>query len=175
MENKTKPSNNEGNIDQNQLFKLLVVVAALFALLFVAYKLSMNSKKEQAANQTQLAQVEKTNVDFSELPERFPSNIPIETGAQITQNYNSKTPEGQFQATRVFITKQSLAANIKLYTDFLTKEGYEIKSSVDQPTLKMVMGSKGAQSIQVTVNENTVNKDKTVSISYIVQDSLLVK
>ena len=166
MENKIKPSNNEGSIDQNQLFKLLVVVAALLALLFVAYKLSLNSKKDQVAEESQPAQVEKTNVDFSKVPEKFPTNIPIEPGAKLTQNYNATTPDGQFQATRTFETQEALATNLKLYTEFLTDDGWEIKATTDDPTFKMVLGTKGKQSLQVSIDENKVTKIKTVSISY---------
>ncbi len=166
MENKIKDSNSTGNLDHAQLFKLLVLIVALLALLFVAYKLSEKSKHDEVAREPQLPQVEKTNVDFSELPEKFPTDIPMEAGVRITQNYNSLTPEGQFQATRVFETSKSLDATIKVYTDFLNNNDWKITATLDQPNLKMVMGSKDGASIQVTVNQNTINDTKTVSISY---------
>lgn len=167
MENKTKASTTTDNIDQNQLFKLLVVVAALLALLFVAYQMSTKSRDAQpAAANPQLAEVEKVNVDYSQAPEKFPADIPIEPGAQITQNYNATSPDGRFQATRTFVTEAALATNLRLYTEYLTNNGWEIKATTDNPTYKMVMGAKGNQSIQVSIDENKVTKIKTVSISY---------
>lgn len=161
MENKNNQTNS--SVDFSQLFKLLVMVAAILALLFVAYKLLNNNKKEVVP---QLVNVEKTNVDFAKLPEKFPSNIPLEADAKILQNYNSVTPEGQFQATRQFETKKSLAENYAFYTDFLKKNGWEIKATTDDATYKMVMGSLLKKAIQVTIEENKINQVKIVTISY---------
>lgn len=166
MENKTKTSTLVVEVDHSQVFKLLVVVAALLCLLYVAYILSNKSKERQQVEAPQLAAPEKTNVDFSELPTKFPSNVPIESGAKTTQNFEVKSPDGNFQATRGFETKLSLADNLKLYTDFLKKDGWEIKATVDNKDLKMVIGQKAEKSLQITMNENTITKIKTVTISY---------
>lgn len=172
MENKIKSSNSTDQVDHNQVFKLLVVVAALFCLLFVAYILSNKSKQRQQVEQPQLAAPEKTNVDYSKLPEKFPASIPIESGAKITQNFNASSPDGNFQSTRAFETKETLAANLKLYTEFLKKDGWEIKATIDKPDLKMVFGQKDTEGIQVTMNENSITKKKTVSISYSTNSSV---
>lgn len=161
MENKnSQPSSLD---DTNQLFKLLLIVAVILCLLFVAYKL-MNIKK--VAEVPQLVNVEKTDVEITKLPEKFPSNIPLEEGAEVVQNYNSQTPEGQFQATRQFETKKTLAENYALYTDFMEKNGWEIKATTDDPTYKMVMGNLLKKAVQVTIEENKINQVKIVTISY---------
>ncbi len=161
MENKN--SQPDSSVNFNQLFKLLLMVVVILCLLFVAYKL-MNTKK--VAEVPQLVNVEKTDVEISKLPEKFPSNIPLEEGAEVIQNYNSETPEGQFQATRQFETKKSLAENYALYTDFMKKNGWEIKATTDDPTYKMVMGNLLKKAIQVTIEENKINQVKIVTISY---------
>lgn len=151
----------------NQTFKLLVIVAAIFALLFVAYTLTKNSKRDgdkQAV--AQQAIVEKINVDFAKDPEKFPSDIPMEAGAKLTQNYNATTPTGAFQATKVFLTTKTLAENLTIYTNYFQQNGWKITASLDQPTYKMVTGAKDKQSIQVSIDENKMTKDRTVSINF---------
>lgn len=146
---------------------LLVIFGAAVSagtLYFIKNKRPSNLSAEN--QEPPEAVVGKTNVDFSKLPERFPTNIPMESGAKLTQNYNATTPTGQFQATRTFETKQTLVANQTLYTDFLKKDGWAIKGTTDNPTYKMVMGVKGKQALLIAINEYQVTKIKTVSISF---------
>jgi hypothetical protein len=59
-----------------------------------------------------------------------------------------------------------LADNLTLYKEYLAKAGYKLQSTVDQPTYKMVSGTKGNASLQVSIDENSQFKTKTVNISY---------
>lgn len=146
-------------------FAIILVLAILIAAgLFFYLKKSQDSRFEKKTTQT--AKVEKTNVDFSKTPERFPTNVPIENGARLTQNYNATSPGGNFQATRTFETTKALDFNLNLYTEFLKSDGWTVKATVNNPTYKMVMGTKGEQSLQVSIDENKSNKIKTVSITY---------
>lgn len=149
-----------------QKIGLGVAFIILLALAGLYFFMNKQNTKTRVQPQPKEAIVQKTNIDFSKLPAKFPTNIPIETGAKTTQNYNATTPAGLFQATRTFETKQTLAANLTLYTDFLKKDGWKIKGTTDNPTYKMVMGAKGKQSLLITINEMQTTKIKTVSISY---------
>ena len=163
MENKNSQSTS--GLTNNQLLKILVVVAVLFLLLYVAIQIN-SYKKDEQLSQALPAQVQKTNIDFSQAPEKFPTNIPIESGARLTQNYNATTPQGEFQATRTFITEKSLTENIDFYTDFLNKDGWKTNLSVDQANFKMISGAKEGKKINISADENKVSKIKTVTISY---------
>ncbi len=154
--------------EQNS-FKLVVLVAAVLALLFVAFlvtKKFANRSSEQQSAQQKPAVVEKTNVDFSKNPEKFPTDIPVEAGARITQNYNAVTPQGMFQATKVFETKDSLSSKLALYTKYFNDNGWSITATVDQETFKMVSAQKDGQTIQVSIDQNKVTNIRTVSINY---------
>lgn len=163
MENKNTQSKHV--VDAGQLFKMLVIVAALLCLLYVAYRLGGFNKVKPTVT-PQPAQVQKTNVDFSKTPEKFPANIPLEANARTTQNFNATTPDGVFQAVRTFVTGKSLADNLALYTDFLKKDGWTIKGTLDNPTYKMIIGAKDKSNIQISIDENKVTKERTVSVSY---------
>ena len=163
MENKN--SQPGSGLTNNQLLKILVVVAVLFLLLYVAIQIN-TFKNDKLATQPLPAQVQKTNVDFDKVPEKFPTNIPIESGARLTQNYNAVTPEGAFQATRTFVTEKSLTENIDFYTDFLSKDGWKTNLSADQANFKMISGAKDGKKINISADENKISKIKTVTISY---------
>lgn len=146
--------------------KLLIILIIITLIAIGAYVWLNKQNKSVKVPAQQSAHVKKVNVDFSKSPEKFPSNIPMEADARITQNYNATGLNGTFQATRTFETAQSLASNLDLYKNFFTKEGWTVKATTDEPTFKMIMGVKDNQTLQVLIDENKVNKIKTVSITY---------
>ena len=111
-------------------------------------------------------QIVKKEVDKAKSPEKFPSNIPIESGAVITQNYNATAPDGRFQATRVFQTTKSLAENLTIYKKYLEDNDWKVASTVNLDNYKMIFGTKGNSQLQVSIDQNSESKDKTVNISY---------
>ncbi len=142
---------------------ILVVVAAAAWFLLVKIDKKNSSKNVKTAP---IVKTTKTDVDFSRAPEKFPAEIPIEKDANITQNYNATTTNGIFQATRVFESSKASADNFSIYKDFMTKNGWQITSTIDKPNLKSLVGTKGAETLLVNITENTVNHKKTVSINY---------
>lgn len=145
----------------------MVIVAALFALLYVALRLAqhpLGDKKDKPLPAP--TEVKVMNVDFSQNPSNFPTNIPIEEGAKIVQNYNATTPTGLFSATRVFETNKSLADNYQLYKQFMESNGWEITSSVDQTNFKMLFSRKKGEELRVTMSTNSKYETKTVNITY---------
>lgn len=90
----------------------------------------------------------------------------MESGAKIVQNYNATTNTGLFQATRVFETSKSLDENLKIYSDFINKNGWKLISSLNQANIKALAAQKNKGNLQITLSENTQTKVKTVSITY---------
>ncbi len=145
-------------------------VAAIVVAVFIIQSVWVNKQKPSSNKPTgeqapTTLKVQKTEVPTSQLPQQFPSDIPIESGAKIVQNYNASAEDGRFQATRVFETKKTLSANYTLYKDFFSKNGWTVLTTLDQPTLKVVSAKKNNANAQVTINENSVTKIKTVDIS----------
>lgn len=142
---------------------VVLIIAAVYFFKQTDQTAEVSPEKQETEKATE---IKKTDVDVNKNPEKFPADIPIEQGAAILQNYNATAPDGRFQATRVFETKDTLAANLTIYRNYLTKSGYEVKSTVDQPNYKMVFGTKGNASLQISIDQNSVSNIKTVSISY---------
>lgn len=151
------------------LLVFLMVVGGVFWLLI---KPVSKTPTQSVNNQTNSQQSEnkkaivKKDLAPEVAPERFPSNIPIENGAKITQNYNATAPDGRFQATRAFETTLTLAQNLALYKDFLVKDGWKIETSLDMENYKMILGSKANAQLQISIDNNATIGMKTVNISY---------
>lgn len=161
----------KGGLTNSRPLNILIVITLSLLLIYGATQV-YSWQKNKSSNQLSLdqiqriSQVKKTNIDFSKFPEKFPNNIPVEEGVEITQNYNAATPDGRLQATRSFITKKSLVENIGLYTNFLEKDGWKTTVSKNDPTFMKVTGSKVDQKLIIAVDENQASKKKTVTITY---------
>lgn len=143
---------------------ILIVLAVLAVAAAAYYFLGLKSQKDRQLEESR--KVEKTNVDFSMAPQKFPANVPIESGARITQNYNSTSADGRFQATRAFETKVTLSENLKIYSEFLKSDGWKVDATTDEANYKMVFGAKGKSTLLISIDENKANSMKTVSITY---------
>ena len=107
-----------------------------------------------------------SEVNENALPSKFPINIPLESNAKITQNYNATTDDGVFQASRGFVSNKTIDENFAIYSKFITTNGWRIKSSKNDPNYKMLTGVKGNAEIQVTISLSEIDKTNTVVISY---------
>lgn len=112
------------------------------------------------------SKITKSEVADDKLPSKMPANIPQETGAQVMDNFTAVNDEGLYQATREFETAKSLAENLTLYTNYLKNNDWDILSTIDKPSFKSVVGSRGADRLQITISENSSTKIKTVTISF---------
>ncbi len=109
--------------------------------------------------------LEKQDVPTTRLPDKLPADIPQEPGAKVTQNYTATTNDGRLQSTRVFETAKTLDENVKIYTDYLKKNGWTIGAGADLKDVKAISASKGDLALQITIAQNNVNQIKTVNIS----------
>lgn len=145
---------------------ILVLVIVVLGFTALMYVYSVTQDKVTDVETVDKPVVTKQDVPVTETPNRFPQDVPIETGAKITQNYNATAADGRYQATRTFETARTLDANFKLYSDYLKANGWKVEANVDTETYKMLLGSNGNAQLQISINENSVTKAKTVDISY---------
>jgi hypothetical protein len=158
---------NADNIDFNTVFKLLVIVAALFALLYVALLLSKESKERTSIEETNQEQSQSTKVVTTEiapeiLPTGFPANFPTEANAEITENGIVNVDNQGDQSVRSFKSGQSMTANYTLYLNFLKNNGWDIISQTNASTHKMLLGKKGYQLLQITINPGETSATSVV-------------
>jgi hypothetical protein len=147
------------------IFAIIVVVFAGVSAWWLRGRQQV-AEQNKANTPTDKPYAIKSDVAFTKLPQKFPADIPLEAGALVTQNYNATTPDGQFQATRMFVTAKSLDENLAIYTAYFKKAGWDVKSTVNQPAIKMLYGVKGKMRLQFETAEVPATKQRTVTISY---------
>jgi hypothetical protein len=147
---------------QKIIIKRIIILAVLVAVVLIILKLADKSKNTTVPELV----VDKTPVSQDKLPDKFPAGLPVEKDAKIVENFNASEKAGRFQATRSFVTNKSLDENVAIYKNWLITNGWTVTSTMDQPTYKMIAGSKGTDQLQASIDENAITKVKTVTLNF---------
>lgn len=148
------------------LILILIGVAVTAYFYYLNPRQTTDSDNQNNSSQNAGGFSSKQEVEPTKNPEKFPTDVPIESGARITQNYNASTTDGRFQATKEFQTNKTLAENLTIYRSYLESNGWEIRSTVDQENYKMIFGVKGNADLQVSMDYNSEQDMRKVTIFY---------
>jgi hypothetical protein len=108
---------------------------------------------------------EPQRIEFdTNVPNDFPSNIPIEKGVTVEQSYGL-TYEGQKQLSIVFLSYKSVKDNYSLYIDFLSNQNWVISNKYESDKLSSIYSTKENNDINVTISENTSNDHMKSQVS----------
>lgn len=157
---------------------LLVVVAVIVAsyLIFSKSQIAKAPVKPQNQNQAQdqkttrpaVAKVEVQAVPKTELPKDFPSDVSLEAGAEITLNFNAINAKGEYQASREFISKKTVAENYVLYQKILKDNGWTITiAKADAPAGSFIFAEKNNYKLNIRIYTDA-GKAVRVSINNII-------
>lgn len=161
------------NIDHPQRNKFLWLVGFLVVVVvaIVVAKMTMpktdkpvvKEQNEEKKNDTKPA-VSITEIPKDKIPDKMPSNLPIESDAKITQNYSAV--QGQsFQYTRAYETKKSIVDVRKSYQDYFAKNGWKVVATLDDAGLKVFTAVKDELQMQVSMSDSTISKLVLVEIT----------
>lgn len=148
--------------------KLIAGLLVLTVLVIIGVMFFMQNNEEQQPQATAPQQegITKSDIPSDQVPSKIPANAPIENTPYVLHNYSVTTPEGQIQHTRTYQTEKTLAQNMKIFTDYLKAEKWEISNPIDQEDYKMVSGYKGNQNLQFEMNVEPVTGINTVTVSF---------
>lgn len=142
---------------------IMAVAAALIWKFGWDKKSSTPSESQKSVEQNFSEQAAPmTAVDESKLPDRFPSEIPLEKDAKVTLNYNAVNLANQFQSSREFISKYSEEENFEFYTTELKKLGWEVTPS-EESSQKIIFAKK--QGTELNIRVYTSGGEVRVSIN----------
>src|SRR5688572_25742188 len=145
--------------------RAIIWLCLIVGLLAIAKVLVIQQYRSTPTAKPAEVRIDKKDLDASQLPEKFPADLPLEAGAKVTQNYNITTDDGRFQATRTFETSKTLEENVKIYTDYFNKNGWQAGTAIDNKDSKVLSATKGGSSLQIAISQNPVTQIKTVNIS----------
>jgi hypothetical protein len=101
----------------------------------------------------------------SELPSALPKNLPFESDAPILRNEIIDVSQGrEIQHLRTYISKKTVAENVKSYRDFFTKEGWKIAAESIDKDLATIIATKEGNVIKLTVSKNSITFDVNVEV-----------
>lgn len=147
---------------QNKKVLLIIGVLAVVALVLLVYNQNRQNTKQQPGQNSPppalppKVSVSQNSVDVSKLPEGFPSDLPLEKGSATLGNYTGSGEDGRVQGTRKFESKRSLAENEKIYREYFTSAGWEVKltlNSLNQKVLELKRGEKQSGFVGMTFKE----------------------
>ncbi|MEZ4180345.1 MAG: hypothetical protein R3B41_02425 [Candidatus Doudnabacteria bacterium] len=154
--------------------KIIILSVAVLVLVGVAYWMFgkqsstsnvSNDAKEQNTSQDD-SPVKTVEVDKNEFPDKYPQDIPVEPDYVVIQNYNATTDDGRFQATRVYRINQSLTQAYATYQTYLRENRWDIASTVNSDTYKMLFATNAKGQLQIEMDQNVQSNERTVSVSY---------
>lgn len=146
-----------------QKVKYLVIILVIILLGILIGKFWFRRAEPGKTNQTE--KITRVQVSEQQLPERFPTNFPLEPQAQIVQNENVKIDnagELVLQGRRQYVSAKSLAENLSLYKQYLKDNNWGIVSLTDQPEFKAVVGRKFSEGMSLSVNITQYEGNKTL-------------
>ena len=154
----------------NKKVLILIVVLAVIAAGAVIWKAKrVPVKPINPGNQGQSSQpkVEVTAIDPTKLPQGLPSDLPMESGAQVLQNFEAKDPvSGKTQASRAYVSKKTLDEVFASYQSYLQKNGWSVQSTINQPGLKNISALKDNTRLSVTIAKDAEGRN-TVNVGYV--------
>lgn len=106
-----------------------------------------------------------TYTEPGEAPEGFPSAVPIEKNAKITDNFSAVTPEGKKIAVREFVSKKTVAQNYELYKKFLKDNGYVQENDLIEQSQSIISGIKDSYRLRVRIYEAV--QEVRVTLNYV--------
>ncbi|OHA81851.1 MAG: hypothetical protein A2675_01745 [Candidatus Yonathbacteria bacterium RIFCSPHIGHO2_01_FULL_51_10] len=131
---------------------LVLVVVAAVALALLSPRSEPNAPKSDS--NIVLTQ-EPTRTDFgASPPPDFPTNIPLEEGAGVTQSY-SLSYTAQKQLTLVILSGKTIKQNYALYADFLANDGWSISNTYESATVASLYGRKENNEINITISADS--------------------
>jgi flagellar basal body-associated protein FliL len=147
------------------LVGLIIIVAVAAAGTLIA-SLFMKSDTSDNANNTNVNKLlNKVDVPMDVLPSKFPTDLPVEEGATIKENSQSKTQNGTESVTRTFESTKTLATNFTTYSNYMKNNGWEVQNQINDADYKMISAQKGGQLMQVTMNIDQFTKKNVITIT----------
>lgn len=163
-----------GNISKNAILAIAGLAVLIIVIYFVASGrqgaapgTEKTGRESKETSETKEFAVTKKEVPANEAPSGFPSEVPIEAGAKITQNYEADTTDGRHQATRTFESSRTVAQNYQTYLNFLTQNGWEVTNKLQTDNLASVFGKKDDAELSATISKNSISGVVSVELSHI--------
>jgi hypothetical protein len=159
----------------NKLKKDVIIVLVVFLILGFGYLL-YTSRYTPVVQDVSMPQASTPSVQntapekISQLPDGFPSDIPIETGAAIEAYKNFFKEQNATRYVVIFDSSKSKSTEWDLYNSYMNQAGYTLSKSGTSKTDGVISGTKGNDSLFVSLSSS--NKETSVQLHLWTESSL---
>lgn len=153
-------------MQSKKLVWVLLTIGALIVavIVFVMLKPKTDLYKNQPVGTGTSQQMKPVTTDPSQLPDRFPPDVPLEAGAEVTQNYTT-SKAGYFQSTRAFATKKSAAENMRIYETYFKDSGWTVIQKIEEKGVRSLTATQDTTRAHVDIIDNQATGARTVEIT----------
>lgn len=130
----------------------LLIVTGLFLYLQPEGQNILTSKKSITEKEFKLETKEAAD---SVILSGFPKDLPMESGSQVLQSYESNSGNGRLQSTKKFTSSLSVSAALEKYTDFFKDNGWAQTGDLTQAS--PVILSKKDDTTMLVVTDDSDN------------------
>lgn len=165
MDNTPTPAGNSKMWLWGVLAVIIIAVLAFVLAKAPAKPVTQNNTQTNTQSQPEVPKVATKEVAKDQLPDAWPTDIPMEAGAKVTVNYQKTLDDGSVQLVQAFTSAKTVADNGKIYTDYFASAGFKLAGQIDQPTFKSYAATKGNEQLQVLIQQDAKTKVVTVNIT----------
>lgn len=145
--------------------KIIITLLVIILIGVFVWRTYFRTQEEPVAGTTIAEDFVVESVPQNELPSKLPQNIPQEEDAPIIRNEIIKVSQGvETQYLRTYYSAKSVEENVKIFRDFLAKDGWKIVGEKVEENFAVFMAKKESETgdFKLTISENNITGDVTV-------------
>lgn len=132
--------------------KPLLALVAVLVLAFVALYAFFPKFRASLPFSKQVAEPTQVVVPTAELPKNFPANLPLVKASVVLHNFETTNDKGATQSVRKWQSVETPDHVKATYSEFFAKNGWEVVTQVDQPTLHILAARHNKQFMSVSIH-----------------------
>ena len=150
---------------QNTIVITVVIVLVIAAIVAAVWFSSSSLPNISQSSPTKTPPKEKAEVVSKEtVVAGLPTGFPIEAGASSTSTYKYTSADQTNQQSVIsYISKKTLADNMKIFKDFFADNGYMLMNKIETKDLAVYLATKGKSQINVSITTQSGSLHVTVS------------
>ena len=138
----------------------IIIIIAVIAAIAAGFYIYLEQPKP--------LEVQKKDLETTQLPSGFPSTFPSEMGSRILENYEVSTPDGRKQFTRTVTTAKPVEDRVKEFRRYFVELGWiEIENSKPDAYTTSSLLRKEDNTVLITGFSDPKKSEKTVSITLV--------
>jgi hypothetical protein len=148
------------------LIIVVVIIIAFLAWWFVWQQgTAMPSSTQTPTTSGAATSSEIVEVPGNQMPIGIPSDLPMDTNAQVLQNFQTNYPNTQAQmSVREYVTQDTLAQAYADYMNYFENNGWQIISSSSLPGVDSLAATQNLTTLATTFSNNSQVNENTVQI-----------